>query len=76
MSETFGYILGLSAALDPDGYFRQQMPFKPKAQRKINGMSVYAMQTCPICGRKNVNVYATGKGVMCKKCKDKQEATP
>lgn len=39
-----------------------------RAQRKINGMSVKARETCPVCGRTMVNIYACNGAWMCRKC--------
>lgn len=39
-----------------------------QAQRKINGMSVKARETCPVCGRAMVNIYARDGAWMCRKC--------
>lgn len=44
------------------------LPWPIRPRKTIGGYPVAHMRTCPVCGRKSVNIYQRGAEWKCKRC--------
>ena len=67
LAKALGFAAGVGLVSGPYSSF---MGLKASKPREIGGMYVRARETCPVCGRTNVNIYHDGSRWRCKRCID------
>lgn len=60
-----------AAVGDPVGWMKQQIALELGPGKKVDKL---CRQTCPVCGKKMVNIYRREKMWQCKQCWDKEDS--